>query len=74
MEKDPRIELIEIEYLLDVRQLTKGVIRVTDGLKTLDLYRTKYFAPTTGVRGFMGNDWRGTLEVFFDVKPSGITV
>jgi hypothetical protein len=72
--KDPRTEIIEIEYMLDVKQLTPGVIRVTDGLKTLDLYKTKYFAPTEGTRGYMGNDWRNTLETFFDVKPSGLTV
>ena len=40
-----RRDRLRAEYPLEVFILTAGVIRLTDGVKRLDLYKTKYFKP-----------------------------
>ena len=46
-----RIEDIKNKYGLDCVRLSQYTIRVTDGNKRLDLYKTRYFKVDTGERG-----------------------
>jgi hypothetical protein len=54
-----RIENIKNEYGLHCIRLSEYTIRVTDGNKRLDLYKTRYFKVDTGERGnltYVGRD------------------
>ncbi len=56
-----RVKHIKEYYSLDCEILSKNVIRITNGIKRLDLYETRYLKLDTGERGDIREIGEGKL-------------